>query len=463
MAQTTDLSVLIEARDTNNSPVSQVHIFEEFHYVVTVINAGNEVSDSFFTIQLDEDIVISSIASQNIFGGATTVTEFDISPLNEITGTIANMPNASSIEFLIVVNAPTNIGGIASSATINPPVETTDNNTSNNTSLISIDVVEVPIDFTVVHSQIDPAPNNPIASWNSVVIYRFTITNNSLISYPIESFRGDLSLASNPDFGSPVVRLESISCISATNGTNCVDTSEINSEIQTISGGGTIFNYDSPHVFTANGSLTFEVRYRYLDPNCGLEAQPLSVNSVIFMDVDQDDSSQNNSNEVTTLLLEAELCPLVDVCIETQQISPTPGGIISYNQPITFETVVCNNGTIDAPVRFFMQNLSAPQPLWNVISVNCTGTTGDVSCDDFELEPLGQLWRSNDFTLPANTTITVISEVEFLEPSCTTGSTGIQATLRSAINILDSSILDPIIENNFDFDLLILPNAQPCP
>lgn len=38
VAQTTDLSVVVEAQDLSGNEISQAHIYEEFQYIVTIIN-----------------------------------------------------------------------------------------------------------------------------------------------------------------------------------------------------------------------------------------------------------------------------------------------------------------------------------------------------------------------------------------------------------------------------------------
>lgn len=461
-AQTTDLSVITEAQDLAGSPISQVSIYEEFQYIVTIVNSGGDVSNSSVSVQLDTDVVINSFVSQNNIGGASNVTNMTLSAGNTLTGEIADIPNSSSVEILINVNAPTELGGIALSSVVSPPDGTTDINDSNNTSIISIDVINVNIDFTVTHSQISPSPGNAIINWGDMVTYRFTITNNSEIDFPIDSFTGNLSLISNVDFGEPNVRLISIACLSGTNGTECIDTSSIVSSITSITSTQSVFSYNESHEFTAGGSLNFEVIYEYLDPNCGSEIQPIDVESFIEITLDHENISDNSSNLVPTQLIEGELCPVVDICINTEQINPTPGTALDYNQTITFETVVCNNGPIDARIRFFLQNLSIP-PAWSVTSLNCISPTGSIVCDYITLTIDGQIWKSEDFTMPANTTITVVSEFEFIEPSCSTNQTGVEANIRSVINILDINIVDTVPENNLDSDIIILPSAEPCP
>jgi uncharacterized repeat protein (TIGR01451 family)/gliding motility-associated-like protein len=462
-SQTTDLSIILEAQDINGSPVSQVTIYEEFQYVVTIANSGNTVSGSSFALQLDNDLTVNSFVSQNNSAGASPVSGFNLSATNLLTGVVMNMPNNSSVEVLVNVSAPTNLGGIAASTTVNAPDTVTDTNTSNNTSIISIDVVDVLIDFSVTHSQIIPTSGTPINAWGNTVTYQFTITNNSPIDFPLESFSGNLRLTSEFDYGQPTVRFQSMQCLSSTNGTDCPDVSSINQSIVVITSTQSVFSFNTPHLFTSGGSVTFEMVYEYLEPICGLEALPLEVESFINIDLDHDNESSNASNAVTTNLIEADLCPLTDICIETVQIDPALSETLVYGEPITFETTVCNNGPMDAPMRFFLQNITAPNPLWTILSADCVATTGTITCDDISIILQDQVWVSNNYIMPANSTITIISVVEFIEPECSSNTNDLIANVRSVTNLLDSQLVDTVPENNFESDFLTLPGAALCP
>ncbi|MFT4781964.1 MAG: hypothetical protein ACI9SD_001655 [Pseudohongiellaceae bacterium] len=149
-AQTTDLSIVAQAQSTAGAAVSQVEIFEDFQYIVTIINSGNAVSNAAFQITMDDDLqnlMLSSITSQNNIGGATIAGGFNLSTTNVLTGSVLSLPTDSSVEIKIEVAAPSVVGGIAIDAIISPPSGTTDTNTSNNQSLISIDVIDVDINF----------------------------------------------------------------------------------------------------------------------------------------------------------------------------------------------------------------------------------------------------------------------------------------------------------------------------
>lgn len=465
--QTTDLSIVAQAQNLSGSDVSQVEIFEDFQYVVTIINSGNTVSAATFEITMDNDLInlsIEGVSSQNNTGGASDASELQLNG-SVLTGTIANLPADSSVDIRILVTAPINIGGIAINAIISPPDGTTDTNTSNNQSLISIDVIDVPIDFTVTHSQITPTEGTAISAWDTSVTYQFTITNNSAIDFPLSSFSGDLELISELAFGRPNVQLESINCIGSTNGTECPDLSGIQTDDTIlISGSQTMFTFGSSQVFTSGGSITVEMVYRYLEPACGTEIGTLSVASSIriILPGDQNNQSSSTSNVVITELLEAEPCLQTDICIDTIQIDPDPSTTVNWEEEVTFETTICNNGPLDGNVAFFVSNLT-PLIEWDIISAECTGTTGSISCDDIFITIDDLFWVSDAFILPVGATVTITTVVVFFEPECTLNNLNNLAHVRSGTNLLESDIFDSNIDNSTQSDFVMLPDTEACP
>lgn len=458
-SQTTDLAVVVEAQDLNGNGISQVQIYQEFQYLITVINSGNATSDANFSQTLNQNITVISYTSQNNSGGASNVTNINLTG-SILTGSIQNMPNTSSVQVKVIVKAPQTLGGIATSVTVIAAPNTQDTNPSNNQSIISIDVVDVDIDFSVSHSQISPPQGTAINAWNDLVTYEFTITNNSSISYPLSAFTGNLELASPVDYGRPVVQLASIECLGG-NGIYCPDVSGITGAAVVVSTSQFIFSYGSSLEFPPGASLSFRMVYKYLVPRCGVEQQPISVNSFVSIQLQHSNQSSNNSNSVLTNLLTAELCDLTDVCIQTIQTNPAVGPLVNYNQPVTFETTVCNNGPLEAPMRFYLQNLSLGIP-WSIISIECIDTTGSISCDDFVLNNLGQFWNTSDFTMPVGATITIRSIVSFLEPACSPTQNNNTGHVRSGTNILLTTLIDSNLNNNFESDYLTLPPGPPC-
>ncbi|WP_204344594.1 gliding motility-associated C-terminal domain-containing protein [Psychroserpens algicola] len=463
-SQTTDLSIVAQAQNTSGTSVSQVEIFQDFQYIVTIINSGNPVSDATFVITMSsslQNLDINSISSQNNTGGASNASNLVLNG-TVLTGSVANLPTDSSVELKIDVTAPSTVGGIAINAIISPPNGTTDTNESNNQSLISIDVIDVDIDFTVTHSQISPAEGTGISAWNDTVTYRFTISNNSAIDYPLDSFKGTLARTSNLDFGRPNAQLESITCIGTTGGTDCPDVSGIGTQTPLlISGAVDMFVFGSSHLYTAGGSATFEIVYRYLDPSCAVVLDTIEVASSISISLSHANLSSNVSNIVDTSLLESELCQVTDICIDTVQIDPDPLTQVNWNQQVTFETTVCNNGPLDASIAFFLQNLSGVE--WDILSATCTATTGTITCDDVTINIEEIFWVSDAFILPVGSTVTITTVVVFIEPECSFNSQPILAHIRSGTNVLEPDIFDNVIENSAQSDYVMLPAVEECP
>ncbi|WP_417875419.1 gliding motility-associated C-terminal domain-containing protein [Winogradskyella sediminis] len=460
-SQTADLSIAIEAQNLNGTAVSQVNIYEDFQYVITVLNSGNSVDNASISINFDTDLTINSYASQNNMNGASDINNINIVN-NVLTASIATMPNNSSVELLVLLTAPTNLGGIAANGTISPPDNVEDINTSNNQSIISIDVLDIDIDFEVTHTQLIPQEGTAINAWGDSVTYQFTITNNSAIDFPLTEIQGNLILVSPNENGQPFVEFMSLECIGTSNGTVCPDLSDVLGTSATVSGSSsslptTLFFNDVELEITSGGSITFEMVYRYSNFSCSVDPMPIQVNSFIKISINHQMLSSVNSNFVTTHLLEANLCPETDICIETVQVDPVPNATIDYNQEITLITTVCNMGSVETPMRFFLQNLSYPLVTWNIVSVNCMGTSGPVSCDDFTLTTEGQVWTSNSFMLQPNTTITIETVIEYIQPECNTNASPIPVVIRSGTNILDSQLVDSNPMNNYFSNELQLP------
>jgi len=466
-AQTTDLSIIVEAQDLSGTPVAQVNIYEDFQYIITIINSGNEVNNATFSQILNPDITYLSSSSQNASGGSSAVTGLNFSA-NILSGTIANMPLNSSVEVKVLVKATLVPGGIATNVEVFPPNGTTDTNTSNNLSIISIDVNDLPIDFSVVYSQVTPPQGTAISAWDDTVTYQFTITNNSTINFPLNGFLGRMQLISDPNFGIPFSELTSINCIGSTNGMVCPDVSGIplNNifDVPSPPLTATFFNFNTVVEFTVGGSLTFEIDYKYLEPNCGLLDGQLLVESFITLDLSHANQSSNNSNVVETPLLQGIACPLTDLCIETTQINPAPSQTVNWGEQITFETIVCNNGPLATPMRFFLQNLSV-NIAWDIISITCDATTGLVTCNDFSLLDQDTFWESSVFELQPNTTITITTVLIFVEPdNCSTGNEQNSfGHVRSGTNTLSATIFDGNSSNNAESDFVLLPPLPICP
>ncbi len=459
--QTCDLSIIVEAQNLSGTAISQVHIYEEFQYIVTLINTGNTVANVTFSQEIDPNVTVLSYESQNALGGASAVTNFNFNGTT-LTGTVASLPTNASVQVKIVMKASTLLGGIATIAEIFPPTTATDVNTSNNQSIISIDVTDLPIDFTVTNAQIIPPEGTGISNWNETVTYEFTITNNSSIAFPLNSFTGYLNLTSDSLYGIALVQFQSLTCVSATGGVVCPDTSNMSSTIMGILVPTSIFSFNEVIEFPSGASITFQVEYTYLEPNCALEVDTIIVDSYVQIQINHANESSNTSNLVPTNLLETTLCPQTDLCIETTQTNPPVDQTINWGEPVTFVTTVCNNGPLGANTSFYFANASLAD--WNIISVTCDSTTGSINCSDFTLTIAGNQWNSNEFFLPENTTITITTIVVFLEPEdCMPQlEDNYIGIVNSEVELLETTILESNSYNNLDSDEVLLPPLPVC-
>ena len=463
-AQTTDLSIIVAAQDLNGVSVSQVNIYEDFQYIITVFNSGAAVNNATFSQSLNSNLTVLSTISQNQTGGASAITSIALVG-NVLSGTINSLPSNSSVQLKVTVKAPLIPGGIATNATVVAPDGTIDSDLSNNTSVISIDIVELPIDFTVDYNQISPVSGTSITDWNQTITYQFTITNNSAVPFPLQQFKNKYNNPFSPLIGVPRIQLNSLNCINTTSGMICPDTSTLGAAVIDVSSSDYLFIFNTPIEFPAGGAITFEMEVLFLDPICAIELENLQLSSFIELSLSPSNINQSSdtSNSITNPLPQGVLCDMADLCISTEQTNPDLLADLDWNEEVTFVTTICNMGPEDAYMRFFVQNLSL-NATWDIISINCDTTTGPITCNDFTLTDQVQFWQSNEFILPANTTITVTSVVIFLESEeCSTqAEDNTQIHVRSGVNLLESTITDPNIGNNSDSDFLLLPPLEVC-
>ncbi len=100
-SQTTDLAIIVEAQDLNGNGVSQVNIYEEFQYLITIINSGNDVNNATFSQLINLNVSIISFESINNIGGASEVTGFNLTANNELLGLVEILPNNSSVQIRV--------------------------------------------------------------------------------------------------------------------------------------------------------------------------------------------------------------------------------------------------------------------------------------------------------------------------------------------------------------------------
>ncbi|WP_338732346.1 gliding motility-associated C-terminal domain-containing protein [Mangrovimonas cancribranchiae] len=466
-SQTTDLAISVEAQDLFGNDISQAYIFEEFQYLVTISNIGGSTQNAIFSQTINGNVSIVSVISQNATNGASLITNFNIDQDNIITGTISNFPAASSIEVLVTVIAPEIIGGIATEASITPNNETTDNNDSNNISIISIDIVDVVIDFTVTQEQVQPEEGTPITAWDDTVTYQFTITNNSAIAYPLDEFYAYLSLVSPQIFGEALVEVLSVNCIESTNGTACISNFNMPNEPVLINNatGDIMFSTSNTHIFQPNSAITIEAVYKYLEPECAIQIDnPLEVESGGTLVLNHSNMSSNESNLIQTELIEATQCQQTDLCIETTQLSPATGQPISWGEEMVFETTICNNGPLEVNAQADLRNVSNENASWEIISVECIENASTLPCNLLSFNIGSQNWVSNIFNIPVGEFYVVETTVRFLEPDCVINSGTIDGIVRSGIAIETNGISDSYFNNNFNYNYFDLSqgNVELC-
>ncbi|WP_298520867.1 gliding motility-associated C-terminal domain-containing protein [uncultured Kordia sp.] len=455
--QTTDLSASIEATDLSGTPISNIVLFQEFYYVTTISNSGNDVSNATFSQQFAPNVEALTFESLNAVGGAVDATNFVYDGNTGVaTALLPNLPTASSVQIRILVRAPKTSGGISTTATITPPDGTTDTSLDGNTSIISMDVTYVPLDFTVSYLQVNPTSGTGISAWGDQVTFEFTITNNSTIQYPIDDFNLLQGLASNSVNGNTILRLLSLQCIGSTNGANCPgDFGPLPGPPFIITPLTTVYTYGQEIIFPAQSSLTFSAVFEYNEGDCGLESELIVAQSFAEINLAEANTASNQSNIEITDLVDSTVCPCTDVSIATEQIDPLPAGVLSdWNQQVTYQTTLTNSGPLDTTIQFFLQNLGIS---FDFISITCVSATGGVDCADINFDIGNQFWVVEDFPIPAGATIIIETVVQYMEPDCPT-DTVIDSPFRSTVNMLEH--VDCAPGDNNEFNTITLPQSM---
>jgi gliding motility-associated-like protein/uncharacterized repeat protein (TIGR01451 family) len=455
-SQTTDLSASIEATDLSGTPISNIIIFQEFYYVTTISNSGDDVSNATFSQQLAPNVVVLSIESINAVGGAADATNLVYNPtLETVTADLPTLPNASSVQIRVLVRAPKFSGGVSTTATVNPPDGTTDTSLDGNTSIISMDVTYAPLDFSITYQQVNPTSGTGISAWGDQVTFEFTITNNSNIQYPIDDFGLFQGLASNSLNGSATLQLLSLDCIAATNGVSCP------TNFDGIPGAPTqvvpiqeVYQYDQEIIFPSQSSLTFSAVFEYTEGACGIQSALIMLQSYVELTLAEPNTNSNQSNIEITDLLDSVVCPCTDISIATVQTDPLPGPVLpDWDQPVTYVTTITNNGPSDALVQFFFQNLGIS---WEFVSINCLSATGGVTCADINFDTGNGFWQVDNFLIPTGAVIVIETIVTYSEPVCPT-TAEIDSPYRTTVNLLD--LIDCDLTNNNEFSSILLPQA----
>lgn len=467
LSQTTDLAVTVEARNAANVAVSQVTIFEDYYYLVTITNSGNAVTNATFNQTFSNTLIVTAYQSQNPMGGASSATNLNFAS-GTLTGTLPNMPAASSVQIRIDVTAPSNPMGVSTMITVTPPNGVTDTNPTSNSSNIATNVIQ-PSDLglTITHTQTNPSGGAGLAAWGNTATYTFTITNTSSIAIPISGFSSHLFLNTPLTNGAYNAQLMSISCVGGTSGMSCVSLDSPSGTIFFVDG-GSINNSDTTYIsnneiiFTPGGSLTFQLVYKYTEGECAPSIfTEVEAGSFIRAYSTNNSLNQITSNNVITPLLEDTFCPCIDVTNETTVTNGISGNAIqSWNDQVTFQTVVTNLGPDPANIITQVQNLSAPLIPWSIVSASCVSTTGTANCNitAISISQNGQQWTSNTYTLDPGSSITFETVVLYYEPSCTPTPNN-QSNIKSTSTHTAYECFAP---DNTDDDSFYFPPTNAC-
>lgn len=463
-AQTTDLAISVEARNMADAPVSQVHIYEQFYYLVTITNSGNSVVNATYSQTFNSETEVISYQSQNELGGALPATGFNLTG-NTLTATLPSMPANSSLKIKVVLNAPVNAGGISTSATVNPPAGTTDNNPSSNQSIIATGVTLINIDFTVTHAQVNP-PGGSMTSWGGQVTYSFTITNNSDIDFPISGFDTRLFLNTPPNNGGVETTLLSLSCQGAS-GMSCPSTDPVSGDEITVNtnlenNAVITFDQDIDLVFPANSSVTFIMIYQFDTYGCAENAPaPVQLNSFVTVRTDNSAYEEFVSNTVITTLPASGACICTDIGVSHILTSGTVGNtVLDWADTVTIQTTVTNFGPEDTDANAILQNLMNLGISWQILTVGCVNATGTTNCSSitYTISSNGQSWESSFFFLEVGASVTFQTVVQFTPIDCV----GVSPPYTTIKNTKTQQMTDCSQGNDFEFFPIYFPSLPLC-
>lgn len=461
--QTTDLSITIEAQDLSGASISQAHIFESYNYLVTISNTGALVSNASFNISFSSVNSIDSATAQNILGAAVAPTGISIIG-NTVSGTLPSMPNSSSMELLVTVRAsPTFLGGATATAIVNVPAGTTDTNPSTNSSVISIIMTEVPIDFQMTQTQITPVANGNLANWGDSVTYEMTILNNSSITYPLNNF--SIAAQNVNSAGSAIVTLENLTCVSG-NGMNCPSLTGTNPTVMVnLTNQFEFYDHAQSLLFPAGASFTMRITYRIEEGDCSRKTpnELLQIGNRLSIDPVLNNTGFPLTNLIQTTTILNIPCPCTDLTAQVDKISPTAGTLATWNDIVTFDFTFTNDGPLDILGGAYLINTSSQNTGIEVLSVVCTGTTGTLNCADLNIVITPNFrWLIDDFLFPTNSSATIRTTVRFIPPECTDNGIAPVCSMRGIVFENDPILTDCDASNNFNGATIIGLPLPPC-
>ncbi|PQJ31426.1 hypothetical protein BST92_05590 [Nonlabens arenilitoris] len=462
-SQTTDLAITVEAQDLTGSSISQAHFYERYTYLITISNTGAPVANADFNLSLSSVNNIESAVAQNNLGGAISPASINITG-NSIDGILPNMPNSSSLKILVTVRAsPIFLGGATATVMVNPPSGTTDTNPLTNTSVISIIMTERPIDFQITQTQIIPVSNGALASWGDSVTYEMTILNNSGIEYPLQNFL--IAIQNINGAGSAIVTLENLTCVGS-NGMNCPTLSGINPTTSVnLTNQFEFYNHNQEVVFAAGASFTLRVTYKVEEGDCSrlTPNQPLKIGNRVSIQSYVNNTGFSTNNLIQTDALLNTACPCTDLTSQVTKVSPTAGTLSAWTDIVTFDFTFTNNGPLDIIGGAYLINTSTLNTGIEILSTNCISTTGSINCTDINIVTTPDFrWLTDNFTFPANSSVTVRTTVRFIPPECTAGGVAPICSMRGIVFENDNALIDCDLSNDFDGDSILGLPITPC-
>ena len=295
-------------------------------------------------------------------------------------------------------------------------------------------------------------PSGQITSYSDNVTYQATLTNDGPVAAPVRWLFYSLDPTISID-------IQSVTCLSAIGpGASCTDVSPMlqgNGWQATVASmePGTTYTFETVLKFVEPIACT-EVEFTYQGPIRSWGFIDSSSTAVVEC------YAPDNLEQDVVSLLPSVLCeedePALGVTITKEQFDPIPTiGLESSPAPwgpTTYEIVLTNDNSEDRIVelvdRIIPGTAPTPSVFGTLVSVTCSGTTGNASCPSFDpilvngMPPSissGDVWTAElgtGFILPANSSITITCVIDW-QPPCTT------EVLRTT-NFVQATVIDPL-------------------
>jgi uncharacterized repeat protein (TIGR01451 family) len=335
----TAVNLVADLRIAKTAPAS-VQPLQTLSYSVVVTNAGpSAVSGAQFA-----DLVPAQLNGVAATCGATTSGAVCPSTIavtgNNVSASIPSLPAGSSMTFVVsgqVVAGAT--GAIDNTATITPPANVTDPDTSSNASLASTTVNAV-ADLVIVKS----APAT--AQAGGPISYSVTLTNNG------PSAAGGTAFT---DVVPANITGVSATCGSALGGAACPGSSAISVSGNTVGSSVPVLPSGSSVVFTITGTVS------------GSATGTITNSATLTPPANVTDSSPSNTATASTAVV-----PVSDLSlVKTGPAAVNAGAGISYQLRIRNAGPSAANGTTFSDI--------VPSSVTNLVAT-CSGAAGGAAC-----------------------------------------------------------------------------------